>query len=125
MIVDASIEERGKIKIPRVVAAVDCGRMINPEIIKAQVSGGLIFGLSATLLGEVTLKDGQIQQSNFDDFPILTMVETPDIEVHLIDSQESPTGIGETGVPPIAPAVVNALSIATGKRIRRLPIRLG
>ena len=124
MIADASIEESGEIKIPRVVAAVDCGRVINPEIVKAQVSGGLIFGLTAALLGEVTLKNGQVQQSNFDDFPILTMAETPDIEVHLIDSQEPPTGIGETGVPPIAPAVVNALSVAAGKRIRRLPVRL-
>jgi CO/xanthine dehydrogenase Mo-binding subunit len=88
------------------------------------VSGGLIFGLSAALLGEVTLKNGQVQQSNFDDFPILTMAETPDIEVHLIDSQEPPTGIGETGVPPIAPAVANALSVAVGRRIRRLPVRL-
>jgi CO/xanthine dehydrogenase Mo-binding subunit len=125
MVADASIEERGRIKVTRVVAAVDCGRLINPEIVKAQVAGGIVFGLSAVLLGEVTLKNGQVQQSNFDDFPILTMVETPDIEVHLIESQESPTGIGEAGVPPIAPAVTNALSAATGKRIRRLPVHLG
>jgi isoquinoline 1-oxidoreductase beta subunit len=128
MIADASIGDSGEIKIPRVVSAVDCGRAINPAIVKAQVSGGLIFGLTAALLGEVTLKNGQVQQSNFDDFPILTMAETPDIEVHLIDSQEPPTGIGETGVPPIAPpiapAVANALSAAVGKRIRKLPIRL-
>jgi isoquinoline 1-oxidoreductase beta subunit len=124
MIADASIGDSGAIKIPRVVSAVDCGRAINPAIVKAQVSGGLIFGLTATLLGEVTLKNGQVQQSNFDDFPILTMAETPDIEVHLIDSQEPPSGIGETGVPPIAPAVANALSAAVGKRIRKLPIRL-
>lgn len=123
MIADALIEEGGNIKIPRVVTAVDCGRIINPEIVKAQVTGGLIFGLSAMLLGEVTLINGQVQQSNFDDYPILTMVETPEIEVHLIDSQEPPTGIGETGVPPIAPAIANALSIAAGKRIRRLPVR--
>ena len=123
-IADVSIEDNGKIKIPRVVAAVDCGRVINPEIVKAQVSGGLIFGLTAVLKGEVTIENGRIQQSNFDDFPILTMAETPDIEVHLVDSQEPPTGIGEPGVPPIAPSVANALSAATGRRIRRLPVRL-
>ena len=76
------------------------------------------------MLGEVTLENGKVQQSNFDDFPILTMAEAPDIEVHLIDSREPPSGIGEAGVPPIAPAVANALSIAAGKRIRKLPVRL-
>lgn len=124
MIADASIEDSGQIKIPRVVAAVDCGIVINPEIVKAQVSGGLIFGLTAALLGEVTFKNGQVEQSNFDDFPILTMDASPAIEVHLIDSQEPPSGVGEVGVPPIAPAVANAVSVAAGKRIRRLPIRL-
>jgi len=124
MIADASIEDSGQIKVPRVVAAVDCGRVINPEIVKSQVSGGLIFGLTAALLGEVTFKNGQVEQSNFDDFPILTMDATPTIEVHLVDSQEPPSGVGEVGVPPIAPAVANALSVAAGKRIRRLPIRL-
>lgn len=114
-----------RIKVHRVVCAVDCGTVINPRNVRAQVAGGVAFGLTATLLGEVTVKKGAVEQSNFHDFPILSMAEMPRVEVHLVASGEPPLGIGEVGVPTIAPAVANALFAATGKRLRKLPFRLG
>jgi CO/xanthine dehydrogenase Mo-binding subunit len=87
------------------------------------MEGGIVFGLTAVLYGAITLKDGRVQQSNFNDYQMLAMNETPEVEVHIVPSQEPPTGVGEPGVPPIAPAVGNAIFALTGKRIRRLPIR--
>ena len=87
------------------------------------MESGIVFGLSAALYGAITLKDGRVEQSNFNDYPILRMKDMPEVEVHIVPSREEPTGIGEPGVPPIAPAVANAIFMATGKRIRRLPIR--
>jgi isoquinoline 1-oxidoreductase beta subunit len=114
----------GKPKVERVVCAVDCGVAVNPDMVRAQMESGIIFGLSAALYGEITLKDGQVVQSNFHDYPILRINETPKIEVHIVPSSEKPTGVGEPGVPPIAPAVANAVFAATGKPVRRLPIKI-
>jgi isoquinoline 1-oxidoreductase beta subunit len=114
----------GKPKVERVVCAVDCGVAVNPDMVRAQMESGIIFGLSAALYGEIELKDGQVVQSNFHDYPILRINETPKIEVHIIPSSAKPTGVGEPGVPPIAPAVANAVFAATGKPVRRLPIRI-
>ncbi len=107
----------------RVVCAVDCGRIVNPDTIAAQMESGIVFGLSAALHGAITLKNGRVEQGNFEDYPLLRMDEMPRVEVHIVPSQEAPGGVGEPGVPPIAPAVANAVFAAAGKRIRRLPIR--
>jgi isoquinoline 1-oxidoreductase beta subunit len=96
--------------------------VVNPEIVKAQMESGIVFGLSAVLHGAITFKNGRVEQSNFHDYPILRMHEMPEVEVHIVRSQEPPGGVGEPGVPPIGPAVGNAVFAATGKRIRRLPI---
>jgi isoquinoline 1-oxidoreductase beta subunit len=122
-VAEVSVAENGRVRVPRVTAAVDCGQVINPNNVRAQVEGGIVFGLTAALKSEAVLKDGRIQQSNFHDFPILRMDEMPVVEVHLIESDERPSGMGEMGVPPIAPAVANAVFAATGKRIRHIPIR--
>jgi len=96
---------------------------INPDTVKAQMEGGIIFGLTAALKTEVTFKAGRVEQSNFHDYQMLRIFESPEIEVHIVPSSENPTGVGEPGVPPVAPALANAIFAATGKRIRRLPIR--
>ena len=114
----------GKPKVERVVCAVDCGVAVNPDMVRAQMESGIIFGLSAALYGEITLKDGQVVQSNYHDYQIVRLPETPKIEVHIVPSQAKPTGVGEPGVPPLAPAVANAVFAATGKPMRRLPIRI-
>jgi isoquinoline 1-oxidoreductase subunit beta len=113
--------EGGKIKVHRVVAAIDCGLAVNPLTVAAQVEGAIAFGLTAALYGKVTFKDGAVEQSNFHDYPILRMGEMPKIEVHIIPGGTSPTGVGEPGTPPIAPAVANAIFALTGKRLRALP----
>jgi isoquinoline 1-oxidoreductase subunit beta len=120
-VVEASVEN-GKPKIHRIVCAVDCGPVVNPDQVAAQLEGAAMYGLSATLEGEITFKDGLVQQSNFHDFPIVRMNEAPKVEVHIIPSTESMGGIGEVGVPGIASAVCSAIFNACGKRIRRLPI---
>ena len=122
-IVEASIID-GAIRVHRVTVAVDCGRIVNPDIVKAQMEGAVIFGLTAALKGEITLKDGVVEQSNFDTYPLLRITEVPPVDVHLIDSEEAPGGVGEPGVPPVAPALANAVFAATGKRLRQLPLRL-
>ena len=122
-VVEASVAKDGKVRVHRVVCAVDCGLVINPEIVKAQMEGGIIFGLTAALKSEITLKDGRVEQNNFYDYPMLRIFESPVIEVHIVPSKENPTGVGEPGVPPVASALANAIFAATGKRVRRLPIR--
>ena len=115
---------RRQIRVRRVVCVIDCGLIVNPLGVEAQVEGGIVWGLSSALKGAITFRDGQVEQSTFRDFPVLRIDETPAIEVHLVPSHgESPFGIGESTVPPIVPAVVNAIFAATGKRIRHLPIR--
>ena len=122
-VADISVE-RGKIRVHRVVCAIDCGICINPAGVRAQMESGIVYGLSAALYGELTLKDGRVQEGNFNDYPILRMNEMPKVEVHIVESGEKSGGAGEPGTPPIAPAVANALFAATGRRLRQLPLRL-
>ncbi len=122
-VAEVSMDKGGKVKVHRVVCAIDCGLAVNPDGVKAQMESSIVFGLSAALYGEITFKDGRVQQSNFHDYQVLRMDQMPRIEVHIVPSKvTAPTGVGEPGVPPIAPAVVNAVFSATGKRLRRLPI---
>lgn len=122
-VADVSVE-KGRVRVHRIVAAIDCGICINPSGVDAQVQSAIVYGLSAALHGEITLKDGRVQQGNFDDYPALRMNEMPKIEVHIVPSDEKSGGVGEPGLPPTAPAVANALFAATGKRLRQLPLRL-
>jgi isoquinoline 1-oxidoreductase beta subunit len=112
------------VRVHRVVVAADPGRMVNPNIVRQQLEGSIIYGLSAVLYGEVTLRDGRVQQTNFHDYPVVRMPESPAIDMHLVESDEKPAGIGEPGTALIGPAVANAVFAATGKRLRRLPLRL-
>jgi isoquinoline 1-oxidoreductase beta subunit len=121
MIADVSVDENDQIHVHRVVCAVNCGLAVNPDNVKAQIEGGIVFGLSAALYGEITLEGGAVQQTNFHDYPILRLDAMPEIEVHILPSESKPTGIGEMGVPPIAPAIANAIFALTGKRLRRIP----
>ena len=111
----------GALQVNRVTCAIDCGRVINPDIVRQQMEGGIVFGLSAALHGAITFAGGRAEQTNFDGYPLLTMAETPEIDVHIITSAEPPGGVGEPGVPPIAPALANAVFAATGLRVRDLP----
>jgi isoquinoline 1-oxidoreductase beta subunit len=124
-VIEASVDKDGTVRVHRVVCAVDCGRVVNPDIVKAQMEGGIVFGLTAALKTEITLENGRVQQKNFHDYQMLRMFESPEIEVHIVPSELSPTGVGEPSVPPVAPALANAIFAATGKRVRRLPIRGG
>ena len=112
----------GQLKVHKIVCVVDCGQMVNPRIVESQIEGGIVFGLSAALWGEVTLVGGRVQQTNFNNYRLLRSNELPELDVHLIDSDETPGGIGEAGVPLVAPALCNAIFAATGKRLRTLPI---
>jgi isoquinoline 1-oxidoreductase beta subunit len=121
-VVEAEVDDKGEVYLRRVTSAVDTGIAVNPDTIVAQLQGGLIFGLTAALYGEVTIDKGRIQQSNFNDYRMLRIDQVPNIEVHLIKSGEDPGGIGETGVTASAPALRNAIYAATGVALRRLPI---
>ena len=112
-------------EVDRVVIAVDCGIAVNPDVIRAQMEGGMGFGLSAALVSALTLKDGAVEQSNFHDYQVLRMNQMPEVEVHIVKSAEAPTGVGEPATPVIAPAMANALAAATGKRLYSLPLKLG
>lgn len=116
--------ERGQVRVLRVVCAIDCGMVVNPDTVVAQMESGIVYGLTAALKGEITIKNGRVEQSNFSDYPLLRLDEMPEIEVHIVKSAENPGGVGEPGTPPIAPAVANAVFAATGKPVRRLPIRV-
>ena len=124
-VAEVSVTEDGMPRVHRVVCAIDCGIAINPDNIRAQMESGIGFGLGAALHDEVTLQDGYVQQSNFRDYRSLRIHEMPEVEVHIVPSAEPPTGVGEPGVPPIAPAVANAMAALTGRRVRRLPFRKG
>ena len=122
-VAEVAVSDDGQIRVKRVVCAIDCGPTINPDTIVAQMESGIIFGLSAVLFGEITIKNGRVEQNNFPSYDMVRLAETPLIEVHIIDSDAALGGVGEPGTPPIAPAVANAIFAATGKRIRQLPIR--
>ena len=123
-VAEVTVRKGGRIRVDRVVVVVDCGIAINPDVIKAQMEGGMGFGLSAALLSELTLKGGQVQQSNFHDYQVLRIDRMPKVEVHIVRSAEGPTGVGEPATPVIAPAVANAVFAATGQRLRQLPLKL-
>jgi isoquinoline 1-oxidoreductase beta subunit len=122
-VAEVEVSKEGDVRVRRVVCAVDCGQIINPDTIVAQMEGGIIFGLGAALWSEVTLKGGRVEQHNFNDYRVLRINEAPLIEVHLVKNTEAPGGIGEPGTVGIAPAVTNAIFAVTGKRIRKLPIK--
>jgi isoquinoline 1-oxidoreductase beta subunit len=122
-VAEISVDTEGKIRVHRVVCAVDCGMMVNPDGVVAQVEGSIIFGLSAALYGEITIEAGRVQQSTFKDYPVVRMNESPAIEVYFVPSTQPPGGMGEPGTALIGPAVANAVFQATGRRVRRLPLR--
>ena len=114
--------EGGRLKVHKITCVIDCGQTVNPRIVESQLESGIIYGLSAALWGDITLQSGHVQQRNFNDYRVLRLNETPEIDIHIIPSDAPPGGIGETGVPPVAPAICNAIFAATGKRLRSLPI---
>jgi len=116
--------KNNQLHIHNVVCVIDCGLAVNPDIVKAQMQSGIIYGLSAALHGEITLKGGAVQQSNFHDYPALRINESPNIDVVIVESDDAPTGVGEPGLPPIAAAVANGIFAATGQRLRSLPLKL-
>ena len=122
-VAEVEVSSSGEVRVHRIVCAVDCGTMVNPDTVKAQTEGGVVFGITGALYGEVTLKNGRVQQSNFSDYRMLRMNESPAIEVHLVRSTEKPGGMGEPATAATAPALANAVFAATGKRIRRLPLQ--
>jgi len=121
-VAEVEVAANGSLKVHRIVCAVDCGMVINPDTIEAQVQGGTLFGLTAALYGAITLKDGRVEQGNFDTYRPLRIDEAPVVETHLVRSSEAPGGIGETATAAVGPAVANAIFVATAKRIRTLPI---
>ena len=122
-VIEASVAADGAVRVHRVVCAIDCGIAVNPDQVKAQMEGGAVYGLTAALYGQITLDHGAVQQSNFHNYPMMRINEMPVVETYILDSGEAPGGLGEPGVPPVAPALCNALFALTGKRIRTLPIR--
>ena len=121
-IAQVNVSNEGQVHVERVVCAVDCGIAVNPDTIKAQIQGAIIYGLTAALHGEITLKNGRVEQSNFDNYRALYINEVPSIDVHIVDSAEAPGGMGEPGTSALPPAIVNAIFAATGVRIRKLPV---
>lgn len=120
-VAEVTVKKDGSIKVDRIICAVDCGTAINPDNIRSQVEGAVGFALSAALSGEITLKEGRVEQGNFDGYPLLRIGDMPAVEVHIVPSTSAPTGIGEPGVPPLAPAVANAIAAATGKFLHKMP----
>jgi isoquinoline 1-oxidoreductase subunit beta len=122
-VAEVAVDTEGNVRVKRIVCAVDCGQVVNLDNVAAQMEGGIVFGLTAALKAESVLKNGRMQESNFHEYPILRMDEMPLIEVYIIESDNKSSGIGEMGVPPISPAIANAVFAATGKRVRHIPIR--
>jgi CO/xanthine dehydrogenase Mo-binding subunit len=122
-VAEVEIGSDGALHVHRVVCAIDCGAIVNPDIIAAQMEGAVVYGLSAALEAEITIDKGGVAQSNFHDYPLLRIADMPRVEVHIVPSSEKPGGAGEPGTPPVAPALVNALFAANGKRVRKLPIK--
>ena len=124
-VVEVEVDAQGAVRIERVTCALDCGQIVNPDTVRAQLEGGVVFGLSAVLAGEITIADGRIEQSNYNDYPIVRLGDSPRIDAHLVTTTESPGGVGETGTACIGAALCNAIFAATGKRIRTLPVSRG
>jgi isoquinoline 1-oxidoreductase beta subunit len=110
------------LRVHKITCVVDCGQMVNPRIVESQIESGIVYGLSAALWGDITLRAGQVRETNFHNYRVLRSNEMPELDVYLIPSEAAPGGVGEAAVPPVAPAVCNAIFAATGKRLRRLPI---
>jgi isoquinoline 1-oxidoreductase subunit beta len=121
-VAEVEVSKQGSVAVRRVVCAIDCGTVVNPDTVQAQLQSGIIFGVTAALYGEITLKNGRVEQSNFDTYQMLRMNEAPAIEVHVVNSSEPPGGMGETGTSAVAPAIANAIFAATGKRLRKMPV---
>jgi isoquinoline 1-oxidoreductase beta subunit len=121
-VAEVEVSRDGAVRVRRVVCAVDCGTVVNPDTVRAQIQSAINFGVTAALYGEITLKDGRVEQTNFDTYQILRINEAPAIEVHIVQSPEPPGGMGEAGTSLIVPAVTNAIFAATGKRLRKLPV---
>src|SRR5262249_9362097 len=121
-VAEVEVSKEGAVRVRRVVCAVDCGTVVNPDTVQAQIQSGAIFGVTAALNGEITLKNGRVEQTNFDSYQMLRINEAPSIEVHIVKSAEPPGGMGETGASAIVPAVANAIFAATGKRLRKMPV---
>jgi isoquinoline 1-oxidoreductase subunit beta len=121
-VAEVSVDQNGTVRVHRVVSAVNCGTAVHPDGVRSQTEGAINYALTTVLSGEITIKDAAVEQSNFNDYAVLRMAQAPEIEVHIVPSTEKPTGMGEPGVPPLAPAVANAIFAATGVRVRRLPI---
>ena len=121
-IAEVEVAKDGTVRVRRVVCAVDCGTVVNPDTVRAQIEGGIIFGITAALYGEITLKNGRVEQSNFDSYQILRMNEAPAIGVYIVQSSAPPGGMEEAGTSAIVPAVANAIFAATGKRLRKMPV---
>ena len=121
-IAEVEVSRDGTVRVHRVVCSVDCGISVNPDTIQAQIQSGIMFGATAALYGEISLKNGRVEQSNFDSYQVLRLNEAPAIEVHIITSSDPPGGMGECATSAIVPAISNAIFAATGKRLRKLPI---
>jgi len=124
-VAEVEVAKNGAVRVRRVVCAVDCGTVVNPDTVAAQVQSGIVFGVAAALYGEISLKNGRVEQTNFDTYQVLRMDEAPTIEVHIVPSTEQPGGMGECGTSCIVPAVANAIFAATGKRLRKMPVDAG
>jgi len=121
-VAEVQVSKAGEVRVQRVTCAVDCGIAVNPDTIKAQIESAIIFGITAALYGQITLKDGRVEQSNFDNYQMLRIDQAPEIAVHILKSTQAPGGMGEAGTSLVVPAVANAVFAATGKRLRKMPI---
>jgi isoquinoline 1-oxidoreductase beta subunit len=121
-VAEVEVAPDGTLKVHRIVSAIDCGMAVNPDGLRAQIEGGIVFGLTAALHGEISIDKGAVVQANFPDYEMVRLAECPDIEVHIVESGAALGGAGEPGVPPVAPAVANAIFAATGIRVRQLPL---
>jgi isoquinoline 1-oxidoreductase subunit beta len=121
-VAEVEVSKDGSVRVRRVVCAVDCGTVVNPDTVQAQIQSAVIFGITAALHGQITLKDGRVEQSNFHDYEMLRINEAPAIEVHIVQSSEPPGGMGECGTSAVVPALANAIFAATGKRLRKMPV---
>jgi len=122
MVAEVDVSKNGAVRVRRVVCALDCGTVVNPDTVQAQVQSAVVFGITAALHGEITLKNGRVEQSNFHDYEMLRIDQAPAIEVHIVQNSEPPGGLGEAGTSAIVPAVANAIFAATGKRLRKMPV---